>query len=220
MTVMLIEFFQQTAERVNEIWVLFVHLAFVLWVIERGPMAVGGAPVSPSVAYMVSHTFKFPMVPFRSGVHHIHSPEYFLEAHGICPPGFVLEGTTPPVRVGAYHLTSFRFRTMLGRMEGRLFSNNRTSSEFLLLDSDGRAMVLGKLTVRRHGAAGHCLRVYADRLQPPGVWDLLASTSGLLPEASEKRVQQSIRAGYMSMCEDLNLRLYRCNVLYDAGDCV
>jgi hypothetical protein len=196
------------AERVGEIWAPFLQLLLLVWVVER-------APVLNVEAYSVSHTFKFPNVPFRSGVHHIHSPEYFLEAHGICPPGFVLEDTSAPVRVGAYHLTAFRFRTMFGPMHGRVFSNNRTSSEFLLLDADGRALVLGRLNVRRCGVAGHSLRVYADRLCEPNIWDLVASSTGLLPEACETRVEGAIRTGYMSVREDPNLRRYRCQVLYE-----
>ena len=109
--------------RIQEIWPPLVNLLLFWWLLERIPPMIE--------AYSVSHTFRFPHVPFRSGVHHIHSPEYFLEAHGICPPGFVLESTSAPVRVGTYHMAAFRFRTLLGPMEGRVFSNNRTSSELL-----------------------------------------------------------------------------------------
>ena len=39
---------------------------------------------------LVSRTFYFPFTPFQSALVHIHSPETFIETHGLCPEGFCL----------------------------------------------------------------------------------------------------------------------------------
>lgn len=162
-----------------------------------------------ALAY-VSHTFNFPKIPMRVGVYHIHSPEYFLDAHGICAPGFELLDTHAPSSSGEYHVAAFSFRTLFGRMEGRVFTNEMCASEFMLLDQDGRARALGRLKVWPCGV-GHTLRVYADRIGPAGFWDVFLGGMG---QATQARVEAAVRAGYCQSEEDPNLCAYRRKVIY------
>ena len=177
-----------------------------------------GAPVD---AYMIahstppfefrSHTYNFPDIPYRSGVHHIHSPEYFLEAHGLCAPGFRLTETAAPVLSGVYVVTAFKFRTLMGPMEGRLFSSHPACSEFMVLNPDGEALLLGQLKVERCGVAGHSVRAYADWIRHGCFLDRLGLC---LARGSEAKVRAAIQEGYRSLHEDSNLRLHRCRAMY------
>jgi hypothetical protein len=162
----------------------------------------------PVEAY-VSHTFQFTHVPMRVGVQHIHSPEYFLAAHSICAHVLGVESTNPPVRVGEYHVVALRLRTFFGPVEARVFSRDRNSSEFLLLDGDGGATVLGRLSISPVGV-GCSVRAYADLLRPGTIGDWLLRP----PQATAERVQAAMRRGYIPSEEDPNLRAYRNHVMH------
>lgn len=158
-----------------------------------------------------SHSYDFPDISYRCGIHHIHSPEHFIEAHGLCAPGFRLLETAEPVLSGVYVVTAFKFRTLMGPMEGRMFSSHPAYSEFMLLNPDGEALLLGQLKVQRCGVAGHTVRMYADWIRHGRLLDRLGLQ---LARASETKVRAAIQEGYRSVQEDTNLRLYRCRAMY------
>ena len=102
----------------------------------------------------VSHSVRLPYVAYSSAVHHIHSPERFLRAHGLSYPCFVLEESHPPVGSRDYQVVALTYRSLLGRYHARVFSNDPSVSEFLLLDDDGAATMAGQLRVVRHERCG------------------------------------------------------------------
>lgn len=156
-------------------------------------------------------TYRFPQTAVSSGVHYIHSPEYFLKAHGLCGAGFSLLGTIPPVMCGEHAFTVMSYRTHFdGRMEARVFTNDGNRSHFMLMDHKGRPCVMGHLRLLPLGpSGGFALRCFASRMRPLGFWDMMLGSPSPGKEFVERTIVQSCNA----MFEDENLRKYRRMVL-------
>ena len=161
---------------------------------------------------------RLPQVPLASAVRHIHSPEQFLEAHGLAPPGARVTETFKPVgpgrrtRTESDHLIAFDLQTAEGPMRGRMFSQEAWTSHIVLLDRDDRVCLLGRLAVKPDGVCGVAVRVWTDLARGVGGWDPAAAVLG----ASEAAVRAAILAGEQEEGrpeEDANLRLYRRRVL-------
>ena len=157
----------------------------------------------------VSHSVRLPYVAYNSAVHHIHSPEHFLRAHGLSYPGFVLEESHPPVGSRDYQVVALTYRSLLGRYHARVFTNDPSVSEFLLLDDDGAATVAGQLRVVRHEVRGVTVVCHASRVRPAGLLEALLAP----PRVSPERVEAAIVAGCHASEEDAHLRAYRTLVL-------
>ena len=151
----------------------------------------------------------FPHSSYSSGMHHIHSPEHFLDAHGLCGPGFRLLKAEAPLVAGEYHVVSLTYGTLLGEMHARVFTNNSSLSEFLLMDSHRRPTLIGRLRLRVSDG-GFTLRCTSTRLRDDDsvLWDIVRC---MPPSAG--RVEAAIRAGCNAPCEDANLRAYRLMVM-------
>jgi len=170
---------------------------------------------------VVSRTFNFPFTSFQSGLHHIHAPESFIEAHGLCAEGFCLERATDPVRVEDYHVVTLTYRTLLARMHARVFTNHPQLSHFLLMDARlrRRPLIMGQFRCARYGEIGHSINLRASRLQPCGsILDRLRWVP------SNESVEASIRAAValdrpMSLTTDQERALvaYRKRVLFGLG---
>jgi len=162
---------------------------------------------------LVSRTFYFPFTPFQSALVHIHSPETFIETHGLCPEGFCLEKTSAPVRVEDYHVVTLTYSTPLaGRMHARVFTDHPQRSHFLLMDAERRPVVMGQFRVARYGHMGHCMLLRASRLQPWG-----SILDGLRWVPSDATVETSIREAAASTRERpgcADLAEYRRRVLF------
>lgn len=151
--------------------------------------------------------FRFPHTPASSGMHYIHSPEYFLPAHGLCGAGFVLESTQPPEMRGDYAVLGMTYKTLWeGRMHARVFSNNANHSHFLLIDGRGRECVMGQLRLTRlQEGKGFGLRCYASRIRPASIWDVLV----VGPDPRPEYIESAVHAGASDDREDANIRAYR-----------
>ena len=152
---------------------------------------------------------RLPQVPFSSAVYHIHSPEHFLEAHGLAPPGACVTETFRPVGVRGDHVIAFNVRTGQGRMSGRMFSEGACTSHIVLLDEDDRVCLLAQLSVKPDGVAGVSIRVSTGVARRVGGWDPATALVRVSPAA----VRAAILAGGQEGAEDANLLLYRRRVL-------
>jgi hypothetical protein len=149
---------------------------------------------------------RVPQVPYSSAVYHIHSPERFLEAHGLAGRGVRITETFKPVGAGRDNVIAFNLRTERGRMSGRLFSDEASSSHIALLDEGDRMFLLARLSVEADGISGVSIRVQHRLPVPHGGEDV------------RQRVRSAILAGERGgRAEDPNLLLYRRRVLRPPG---
>jgi len=165
-------------------------------------------PIMPVEGYTsLLQIFRFPHAPASSGMHYIHSPEFFLPAHGLCGPGFALESTHQPEMSGDYALLRMTYQTTLdGRMHARVFSNNANQSHFMLTDDQGRECVMGQLRMTRLGGGkGFGLRCYASRIRTASIWDVMVGT----PDPRPEYIESAVHAGASGVREDANLGAYR-----------
>ena len=151
---------------------------------------------------------RLPTVPYSSAVYHIHSPERFLEAHGLAPAGVRVTETFKPVATWGNNLIAFNFRTERGAMSGRMYSEEPSSSHIVILDEGERVCLMGRLWVKPDGLSGASIRVSTDMVLPVGAWDQAAAFASINSAA----VSAAILAGEGG-AEDANLRLYRRRVL-------
>lgn len=156
-----------------------------------------------------SHTLHLPHVDYGSAVRHIHSPEFFLPAHGLAYPGFWLDRTHPPVESRDYQTIALEYRTCLGRYHARVFTNNASMSEFLVLDDEGCVVLGGRLRVARHRERGVDIVCSAARIRPVSLVQGLLAPWQITPE----RVALSVAIGACREHEDNHLRAYRSLVL-------
>ena len=156
----------------------------------------------------ISRTFHFPHTSLYNGVHHIHMPEAFLSAYSLCPEGFWLESVDPPVRIEGYHLITFTFRTLVGRMHARVFTDHDRRSHFMLMDEARQGVLMGQLRVAPFGAYGHAVRLHASRLRPPTPWEECAQRW----ISSDATIEASIRE-CTGLVQDIRLREYRRRAL-------
>ena len=164
-------------------------------------------------AYYVSHSLSFPLVPFSAGLYHIHSPTYFLEAHGFSLPGFKLIGTSKPRMVRDYVYSEFVYQTYFGRVSARVFSNSLNTSHVLLMDPDGVPCLLGRLSLEKCSARGFTVRAHADLLRPATLWERLF---GGWRRVKKDDVLQSVNLGYSDFKNDLNFKRY-VNMVFDSA---
>jgi hypothetical protein len=144
---------------------------------------------------------RLPTVPFSSAVYHIHSPERFLEAHGLAPAGVRVTETFKPVASRGSNLIAFNLRTPEGVMFGRMYSEGPYTSDIVLLDSDERVCLMGRLSVKPDGLTGASILVSSS-----------APTRGAMGSASV--CSAILAADVLGNSEDANLLLYRRRVLY------
>ena len=172
------------------------------------------ALVSSVSAYYVSHSFPFPSIPYSAGLYHIHSPSYFMEAHGFTLPGFKLMQASKPRLVGEYVMSEFVYRSYFGNVSARVFSNTLNTSHILLMDPDGVPCLLGKLSVEKLSARGFTLFAHADLLRPANVWERIF---GGRRTVKQSEVLRSINLGYSDFKNDLNLKCY-VNLVFDRAN--
>lgn len=161
--------------------------------------------VAHADAFYISHSFQFPAIPYSAGMYHIHSPAFFMEAHGFALPGFKIIETHAPKTTGDYVTTEFRYSTYFGKQSARLFSSHLNTSHVLLMDPDGVPCLLGKLTLEKFAKTGHRLNAHAELLRPSSLWERLLGGRRLVKESE---VERSIKLGYSNYKTDLNLKLY------------
>jgi hypothetical protein len=166
-----------------------------------------------ALAYYVSHTLSFPRIPFSAGVYHIHSPAYFLEAHGFVLPGFKLVESSKPRTVRDYVYSEFVYRTYFGKASARVFSNSLNTSQVLLMDPSGVPCMLGKLSLERCSSRGFVVKAHADLLRPSNVWERMF---GGRRRVNRDEVQRSINLGYSDFKNDLNFKCY-VNMVFDSA---
>jgi hypothetical protein len=164
-------------------------------------------------AFYISHTFPFPTIPYSAGVYHIHSPSYFMEAHGFALPGFKLLETSKPRVVRDYIYSEFTFRTYFGKTTARVFSNSLNTSHVLLMDPDGIPCLLGRLSLEKCSARGFIVTAHADLLRPANVWERLF---GGLRRVRKNEVLRSVNLGYSDFKNDLNFKSY-VNMVFDSA---
>lgn len=169
--------------------------------------------VCASSAYYVSHSFPFPTIPYSAGVYHIHSPYYFMAAHGFALPGFKFLEARKPRMVGDYVYSEFVYRTYFGNMSARVFSNSLNTSHVLLMDPDGIPCLLGRLELRRLSARGFMLFARADLLRPANFWE---RTLGGVRTVQQSEVLKAINLGYSDFKNDLNLKIYT-NMVFECA---
>ena len=164
-----------------------------------------------SDAFYVSHVFNFPGIPYSSGVHHIHSPDHFMESHGFTLPGFEILDTSEPKYMGNYVTVGFSYKTYFSRrMTARIFSSSLDTSHVLLMDPDGIPCMLGKLWIDKCSSNGHLVKAHAELLRPARIWERLFGGDRLVKQCD---VERSIRVGYSNFKYDSNFKCYMAMVI-------
>ena len=157
------------------------------------------------------HSFTFPHVPYTVALHYIHTPELFMHAHALVPPGARILKTNPHCHAGSYDALHFTFTAaLLGTRHATVFSNEAASSHLLLLDEDRRPYMLATLSVRAEGQ-GHRLLVTGSRLRTP-----TAFVDRMRWPVDRATIKGAIQLGYrhsVGRPEDANMRAYRASVL-------
>jgi hypothetical protein len=157
----------------------------------------------------ISHSFDFPFVSYELGVRHIHTPEHVAASHRLSLPGFHLVQTHPPARFDDGHIIAFRFKTLFGEQDARMFTSARNASSVMVFDTEGRAAFLAQLRVQPLGRHGHRLSISTD-VFTPSFFSRLA-----LPHLfNAHSIEDALAWGYNIRGEDPNLRVYRRRVLY------
>lgn len=185
-------------------------------IVHVTPLLLILAMFSPrgSHSFYVSHVLQFPVIPFSAGVYHIHSPGYFMEAHGFALPGFKILETRAPQSMGDYVTVEFVFETYFhGRTSARVFSSALNSSHVLVMDPDGAPCLLGRLSLGRCSSNGHLIRAHADLLRPANPWERMLGGKRLVKQCE---VERAIRLGYSNFKSDLNLKRYM-NLIVECG---
>ena len=158
-------------------------------------------------------TIHLPTVPFQRGQHHIHSPEFFLPAYGLCGPRFELLEATPPV-VGRYHLVELAFRSLWGKARVRVFSSCPNRSHFFIYGEEPEPDTMGSLCAEADAHGGLVLR--------GGVWPLIPDYDRLLswrrvlraPRVCPRAIEAAIYNGCVAQHEEPHLLRYRRLVLH------
>jgi hypothetical protein len=159
----------------------------------------------------VSHVFLFPSIPYSAGIHHIHSPAHFMEAHGFALPGFQILETRAPQSMGNYVTAEFFFRTHFhGRRSGKVFSSSLNTSHVLVMDQDEIPCLLGRLSIGRCASNGHMIRGHADLLRPASVWERMFGGERMVRQCE---VERAIKLGYSDLKGDMNLKQYLNTVM-------
>ena len=158
-------------------------------------------------AFYVSHVLRFPAIPFSAGMHHIHSPMHFMEAHGFALPGFEILDTLQPNSMGDYVTMEFSFKTRFNcRLTARVFSSSLNKSHILLMDPDGIPCLLGTLSVGKCSPNDHLqINAHADLLRPASVWERIFGGERLVKQSE---VERCIKAGYTNFKYDVNCKSY------------
>lgn len=115
--------------------------------------------ITPAIPLLWVYTFTAPSAVFYAGANllqnHIHSPEHFLPAHGLCAPEMRVE-RVHPLEVhaeGAYQSISMEYTTPIeGRMLARICTDHKDRSHFFLFDEEGTQTAFGHLSVFHHDA--------------------------------------------------------------------
>lgn len=155
--------------------------------------------------------FTFPGVPFDMGVRHIHSPEHFVSAHGLAPPGFEIVETSWPRMVKDHVVMGFRYRTWFGEGTGRLFTDDWTKSMVWLESDNHKCWLTSSLRVWREGTQGYGVSV--ETSEHGGDRPLLERMAWI-KGAKAEAVLTAASTGYGTTQEDPNLRDYRRLVLW------
>ena len=169
-------------------------------------------------AFSSTFQFSFPNTPLDLGIRHIHTPESFAISHRLTMPDFELMEVSEPWRCGNYAVISFKFRTLLGENNARMFTNEKNTS-YIIISTPGNpeTKVFTTFRVKKEGAFGHRLHVSSMFLDShrntfPFPMDLVSGfgTSILTQES----IDDAIRQGYTVKEEDPNLLTYRQMVLF------
>jgi hypothetical protein len=170
----------------------------------------------PPIHTYILHTYTYPNIPFSAGLHHIHAPMHFMEAHGFALPGFKITDTCRPQWMGDYVVTEFNFTTHFGgTMRAKIFSGALDTSHIIVRDCGGEACMLGRLKVRKHSASGHVVvEARGDLLRPARVWERLIGGQRLV---RREGVERAIKLGYSNFKNDENMMLYS-NFVFNAAN--
>ena len=156
-------------------------------------------------------TVRLPATPFQRGLHHIHSPEFFLPTYGLSGPCFELLETTPPI-VGKYHLIELGYKSLWGRAHARMFTDCANHSHFLLFGEHGEADTMGSLCAEPDAHGGLVLRGGVWPLTPderPSWQQFLMHT----PRVCPRTIEAAIYDGCVAQLENPHLLHYRRLVL-------
>jgi hypothetical protein len=183
-----------------------------------GPILALILQFSATRAFSSTFQFSFPNIPLDLGIRHIHTPESFALSHRTSMPDFELMDVTPPWRCGNYAVISFKFRTLLGENDARMFSDEKTTS-YLIISTPNcpDSKVLTTLRVKREGTFGHKLHVSSMFLDPQrtNTHSPLDQIAGFGTSIlTQQSVEDAIREGYAVKKEDPNLLIYRRMVLF------
>ena len=173
-----------------------MRLYFLLFIIQA----------SRSLQY-VSHVFQFSSISYTSGLYHIHSPSYFIEANGFAMPGFCIQEVQKPKILGDYITADFTYKTYFNQGIGRVFSERLNTSRVLLSDDKGNPILYGTLCLENvRGKV--LLRANSDMMRPPTVWEEMMKC-----RVTRSDVERAIARGYTNFKSDMNLKLYLNMVL-------
>ena len=157
-----------------------------------------------------THTFTFGSVPYEQGVRHIHCPEHIQNAHGLTMPGFRITQTHPPQPAGAGAIVAFSYKTVFGRGQARMFTDDRSKSNVCLFDRDDNPFFMANLEVFPEGLHGHRVVVRGQFFRPPTWLQAMLAPSYL----NMHLLEDQFFWAYSVAREDPNLRQYRRRVLY------
>jgi hypothetical protein len=155
----------------------------------------------------VSHVFRFPSIPYSTGIYHIHSPSYFIEAHGFALPGFEIYNVKKPIVIKNYIATDFDYKTLFDQGTARVFSEQLNTSRVLLMDTHGNPSVCGSLCLQNSNGKS-TLIAKGDLLRPHTPWEEIMQC-----RVVEWNVKEAIVSGYTNFKTDMNLKLYMNMIL-------
>jgi len=158
-------------------WSLVIACLFFLDVVLRSILVVDAFPVGCCTGLSFTTSFRFPGIPFREGVRHIHTLEHLQNVTaegGKGVPFFTIERVSQPQRYGDHVTTCVQCKVrghqqtiyMLGRPEAP------ESSTFMCVQ-DGTQRAVMNLRVGRlpYEADGHRLTISCTYLRAPRLYD-------------------------------------------------
>ena len=152
--------------------------------------------------------FTFLGIPFNMGVHHIHSPEHFVAAYGLAPPGFEIVETSPPFLVRNHVVVKFRYKTWFGEGKGSLFTDDWTKSMVSLFKNDQSHGLTCSLSVRQEGTQGYTLELKTCEFGTRSFLEQCACMQMIPHDNNNMKYYNKI------LPEDFNLHIYRQLVFF------
>jgi len=117
-----------------------------------------------------SSSYHFPGIPYHQGLRRIHSLQTVEISGGLVIPGFRIQNTTTPLKVGDFAMISAECKTFLNSEPRtiRMFTKNRHDSFILCMRKHtGVLDTLTHLQVFPDPVAGHVLKVTSSTYPQP-----------------------------------------------------